>query len=56
MGRLLRIAAREYFSYLKTPGFWLSLLMAPPWRAPSADTAPFWRIAPPLCAPSPSPI
>ena len=29
MGRLLRIAAREYFSYLKTPGFWLSLLIAP---------------------------
>ena len=29
MFRLLRIAAREYFSYLKTPGFWLSLIIAP---------------------------
>ena len=29
MNRLFRIAAREYFSYLKTPGFWLSLLVAP---------------------------
>lgn len=29
MLRLLRIAGREYFSYLKTPGFWLSLIIAP---------------------------
>lgn len=29
MIRLLRIARREYLSYLKTPGFWLSLLVAP---------------------------
>jgi ABC-2 type transport system permease protein len=29
MLRLLRIARREYLSYLKTPGFWLSLLVAP---------------------------
>ena len=29
MLRLLRIARREYFSYLMTPGFWLSLLVAP---------------------------
>jgi ABC-2 type transport system permease protein len=29
MFRLLRIARREYLSYLKTPGFWLSLLVAP---------------------------
>lgn len=29
MSRLLRIALREYLSYLKTPGFWLSLILAP---------------------------
>jgi len=29
MLRLLRIAVREYLSYLKTPGFWLSLIIAP---------------------------
>lgn len=29
MFRLLRIASREYLSYLKTPGFWLSLIIAP---------------------------
>lgn len=29
MPRLLRIALREYLSYLKTPGFWLSLILAP---------------------------
>ncbi len=29
MTRLFRIARREYFSYLRTPGFWLSLLIAP---------------------------
>ncbi len=29
MSRLLRIAAREYLSFLKTPGFWISLLLAP---------------------------
>lgn len=29
MSRLLRIARREYLSYLKTPGFWLSLIIAP---------------------------
>lgn len=29
MNRLLRIARREYLSYLKTPGFWISLFVAP---------------------------
>lgn len=29
MSRLLRIAAREYISYIRTVGFWLSLLLAP---------------------------
>ena len=29
MSRLLRIAAREYLSYVRTVGFWLSLLLAP---------------------------
>jgi len=29
MSRLLRIAAREYLSFLRTPGFWISLLVAP---------------------------
>ena len=29
MTRLFRIALREYLSYLKTPGFWLSLIIAP---------------------------
>ncbi|MHB8286095.1 MAG: ABC transporter permease [Caulobacteraceae bacterium] len=29
MNRLLRIAVREYLSFLRTPGFWISLLIAP---------------------------
>ena len=29
MRRLLRIARREYLSYLRTPGFWISLLIGP---------------------------
>jgi ABC-2 type transport system permease protein len=29
MSRLLRIALREYLSFLRTPGFWISLLIAP---------------------------
>lgn len=29
MSRLLQIARREYVSYLRTPGFWISLLVAP---------------------------
>jgi ABC-2 type transport system permease protein len=29
MRRLLLIARREYLSYLKTPGFWISLVVAP---------------------------
>ena len=29
MRRLLKIARREYLSYLKTPGFWISLVVAP---------------------------
>lgn len=29
MSRLLRIAWREYISFLRTPGFWISLLLAP---------------------------
>jgi ABC-2 type transport system permease protein len=29
MSRLLRIAIREYLSFLRTPGFWISLLVAP---------------------------
>ena len=29
MMRLLKIARREYLSYLKTPGFWISLIVAP---------------------------
>jgi ABC-2 type transport system permease protein len=29
MSRLLRIAVREYVSYVRTVGFWLSLLLAP---------------------------
>ena len=29
MSRLWRIALREYFSYLRTPGFWISLLATP---------------------------
>lgn len=41
MHRLLRIAAREYLSYLKTPGFWLSLLIAPGMGAISSY-APVW--------------
>ena len=46
--RLLVIARREYFSYLKTPGFWLSLLVAPIFAALAA-TAPAMmeRSAPP---------
>lgn len=29
MNRTLRIAWREYLSFLKTPGFWISLMLAP---------------------------
>jgi ABC-2 type transport system permease protein len=29
MRRLLKIAAREYFAYVRTPGFWLSILLLP---------------------------
>ena len=29
MSRLLRIAIREYFAYVRTAGFWLSLLLTP---------------------------
>ena len=29
MIRLLRIARREYLAYVRTPGFWLSLLLLP---------------------------
>ena len=29
MIRLLRIAARDYLAYVRTPGFWLSILMMP---------------------------
>ena len=29
MRRLLRIARREYLAYIRTPGFWLSLLLLP---------------------------
>ena len=29
MSRLLRIAAREYLSYVRTVGFWLSLVVMP---------------------------
>jgi ABC-2 type transport system permease protein len=29
MSRLLRIALREYLAYVKTPGFWLSILLLP---------------------------
>ncbi|MGC1302456.1 MAG: ABC transporter permease, partial [Caulobacteraceae bacterium] len=29
MIRLLKIARREYLSYLRTPGFWISLCVAP---------------------------
>ena len=29
MIRLLRIARREYLAYIRTPGFWLSLLLLP---------------------------
>ncbi len=41
MLRLLRIAGREYFSYLKTPGFWLSLIIAPAIGAVSGF-GPMW--------------
>ncbi len=41
MKRLLRIAAREYLSYLRTPGFWLSLIMAPAIGALSG-LGPIW--------------
>ena len=29
MSRLLRIALREYLAYVRTAGFWLSLLLTP---------------------------
>jgi ABC-2 type transport system permease protein len=29
MSRLLKIAAREYLAYVRTPGFWLSILLLP---------------------------
>ncbi len=29
MNRLIKIAAREYLAYVRTPGFWLSLLLLP---------------------------
>lgn len=29
MNRLMMIAAREYFAYVRTPGFWLSILLLP---------------------------
>jgi ABC-2 type transport system permease protein len=29
MNRLLKIAAREYLAYVRTPGFWLSILLLP---------------------------
>ena len=29
MSRLLKIAVREYLAYVKTVGFWLSMLTAP---------------------------
>ena len=29
MKRLLKIATREYLAYVKTPGFWLSILLLP---------------------------
>ncbi len=29
MSRFLRIAVRDYFAYVRTPGFWLSILLVP---------------------------
>lgn len=29
MGRLLKIAAREYLAYVRTPGFWISMALIP---------------------------
>ena len=29
MNRLMMIAAREYLAYVRTPGFWLSILLLP---------------------------